>query len=470
MDFVQGESLARLVRAATSRREHIPPAMVVAIMVGVLHGLHAAHEAKNDRGEPLGVVHRDVSPAQRDRRRRRRPRVLDFGVAKAVGRLQTTQAGQLKGKLAYMAPEQLRGTVSRATDVYSASVVLWEALTGRRLFTGDNEAHMFGQVLAGCTDAPSKYMPAPLPLLDAVTMRGLRVDPAERFQTAREMACALEDVLPLATASRIGAWVEGAAKETLDQRSAMVAAIESDVSFHAPPVLEPSSPSIPGRSESRGRVVPLSAAGLPVAGPALQASTESWPGRVAEAWTPPTGPVGVGDELIATQLSSGSASTADGGPVRTTRLRRAWLVAGAGLLVLVGAVALRSAWSASPPPAAPQLVAAETAAARPPAASPVATAPDPTTPLPAPTAATTPTAAPTSPTSPLPAVGTGGQSAGVAAGSVGAAPRATAAQPSRGAMAIPVAGAGRVPAVAPNCDPPYIINDVGHRVRKPECH
>src|SRR5271154_2384991 len=122
MDYVQGESLSRLIRAAVARGERIPPDMVAALMVGVLHGLHAAHEAKSDHGEPLGIVHRDVSPHNILVGTDGAARVLDFGVAKAIGRSQNTREGQIKGKLAYMAPEQVRGSVSRRTDVYAASV------------------------------------------------------------------------------------------------------------------------------------------------------------------------------------------------------------------------------------------------------------------------------------------------------------------------------------------------------------
>src|SRR5208282_5318965 len=101
------------------------------------------------------------------------PRVLDFGVAKAAGRVQTTREGQLKGKLGYMAPEQISGDVSRTTDIYAASVVLWETLTGRRLFTGENEGQLFVQVLAGCKERPSAHVPGLARALDLVTMRGL---------------------------------------------------------------------------------------------------------------------------------------------------------------------------------------------------------------------------------------------------------------------------------------------------------
>ena len=104
------------------------------MVAGLLHGLHAAHEAKSERGAPLGIVHRDVSPQNVLVGLDGVPRVLDFGIAKAVTRVQSTRNGQLKGKLSYMAPEQLRGgSADRRTDVFAAGIVLWEALTGSPL-------------------------------------------------------------------------------------------------------------------------------------------------------------------------------------------------------------------------------------------------------------------------------------------------------------------------------------------------
>ncbi len=239
MEYVRGESLLRLIRAAIVEGSSIPPSMVAAVLVGVLHGLHAAHEAKSERGEPLGIVHRDVSPQNVLVGVDGVARVLDFGVAKAVGRLQTTREGQLKGKLAYMAPEQIAGDSTRATDIYAASVVLWEALAGRRLFVGENEGQVLEQVLRGCKEPPSQYAPGVSPELDALTLRGLSVDATSRFETARDMARALEDVVPLATTSKLGEWVERTAKATLDEQSDRIAAIESDSAMQAPNVAPP---------------------------------------------------------------------------------------------------------------------------------------------------------------------------------------------------------------------------------------
>ncbi len=244
MDYVQGESLSRLVRGARESGQRIPPRIVATIMSGALHGLHAAHEARNERGEPLGIVHRDISPQNILVGTDGVPRVLDFGVAKAGGRLQTTREGQLKGKLAYMAPEQLSGHVTRQTDIYAAAVVLWEALAGKRLFSGENEAAILGKVLNGVIRPPSHIFLDPtrthesVPMhgveeLDRITLRGLDRDPTKRFQTAREMAVAVERCIGLASPSEVGEWVEQWASETLTSRAARIAEIESSSSVNA---------------------------------------------------------------------------------------------------------------------------------------------------------------------------------------------------------------------------------------------
>src|SRR5450432_1976245 len=138
MDYVPGESLARLMRLSSDLQHPVPLPIASAILVNVLDGLHAAHEATDDHGVALDIVHRDVSPHNVLVGSDGVARVLDFGVAKASNRLQTTREGKIKGKLSYMAPEHVTGSVDRRTDVYAAGVVLWEALTGRRLFLGDN--------------------------------------------------------------------------------------------------------------------------------------------------------------------------------------------------------------------------------------------------------------------------------------------------------------------------------------------
>jgi eukaryotic-like serine/threonine-protein kinase len=228
MEYVQGESFSRLLRAVRNKGQRVPMRIISAIMIGVLDGLHAAHEAVSERGEPLGIVHRDVSPQNVMIGLDGVARVLDFGVAKAAGRIQSTRDGQLKGKIAYMAPEQLRGSiVDRRTDVYAASVVLWEALAGRRLFDAEDEVVMFGKVLNGIIDPPGSVSPGVPKALDELTMRGLSADPTLRFQTAQEMAIGLERAIGMATPREVGRWVDQWGAATLRQRAERIAEIES---------------------------------------------------------------------------------------------------------------------------------------------------------------------------------------------------------------------------------------------------
>ena len=253
MEYVQGETLSRLVRTARDKGETIPPRIASAILIGVLHGLHAAHEAKDERGKPLGIVHRDVSPQNILVGTDGVTRVLDFGVAKAAVRLQTTREGQLKGKLAYMAPEQLQsGAVNRLTDVYAAGVLLWEALTGKRLFEADSEGQLLGMVLRANIEPPSAKARDISAGIDAITMRALDRDPSARFQTAREMAIALERASPVAMPSEVGEWVEEVAHENLARRADSVAEIESSAHArgHSGQAGQSSRPKITSRPRS----------------------------------------------------------------------------------------------------------------------------------------------------------------------------------------------------------------------------
>ncbi len=236
MEYVQGETLARLVRSLRDRNECMPPGVAASIVAQALHGLHAAHEAKNEQGSPLGIVHRDVSPQNVLVGVDGVARVLDFGVAKAAFRLQTTRDGQLKGKLAYMAPEQIGGQVNRLTDVYAAGVLLWEALTSHRLYEAGNEAQLLQKVLKGTPDRPSKYVPDLPAAFDGIALRALELDPKKRFQTAREMALALERGVDVAMTSEVGEWVERTARERLSHHAERIADIESgSAQTKAPP-------------------------------------------------------------------------------------------------------------------------------------------------------------------------------------------------------------------------------------------
>ncbi len=233
MDYVQGESLSRLGRAM--KPGGIPPRLAVTVVAGVLHGLHAAHEATTEQGEPLHIVHRDVSPQNVMVGVDGVARIFDFGVAKAAHRAQTTQDGSIKGKIAYMAPEQLLSEeVDRRADVYSAAVVLWESLTGERLFEGENQGRVIRKVLDEAVPLPSSVMPGLPKALDDAVMRGLERDITKRWQTARDFAAALEQCSPAASATQLGEWVESIGGSALGDRAQRVKDIESRSDVYLP--------------------------------------------------------------------------------------------------------------------------------------------------------------------------------------------------------------------------------------------
>lgn len=219
MEYVEGESTSRLFRMALDAQKLIPIPIVVAIITGVLHGLHAAHQATDEHGELLRLVHRDVSPHNIIVGTDGVARVIDFGVAKATGRSTVSTSGQLKGKIAYMAPEQAKGRgVTHLTDVYGASVCLWELLTSERLFEGESQGDILGRVLDEVVPPPSELRPELALELDAITLRGLSRNPKKRFTSARQMAMALEAAIHPATASEVGDWVVGLAGVALGER------------------------------------------------------------------------------------------------------------------------------------------------------------------------------------------------------------------------------------------------------------
>ncbi len=241
MDYVQGESLSRLIRSTRDRGMLVPGRIVASVMAGALHGLHAAHDARSETGELLGLIHRDVSPHNVLVGADGYARMVDFGVAKASGREQHTRAGQLKGKLSYMAPEQARlDVVNRQTDIYAAAVVMWEALTGQRLYFGETDGAILARVIEGRAEPPSQVVQAAFPNIDAgalyeiraldpVVMRGLAFDPSRRFPSAYDMAMAIEQSIRFAPPGEVGAWVSAVATDAMHQRAHRIVELESGI-------------------------------------------------------------------------------------------------------------------------------------------------------------------------------------------------------------------------------------------------
>jgi len=229
MDYVRGESLSKILRAVRQTGTRVPPRIAAAIMCGFLHGLHAAHEAKNERGEPLGLVHRDVSPQNVLVGADGIARVLDFGIAKAAGRIQVTRDGQIKGKLAYMPPEQLAGReLTRAVDIYASAVVMWETLTAERLFKGETEGETLAKILRDPVPPPSACVPSLPKGFDAPLLKALSRDASKRHATAKELARDLEKVCGIASPTEVGEWVEKVVGHVLSAREKQIAELESN--------------------------------------------------------------------------------------------------------------------------------------------------------------------------------------------------------------------------------------------------
>jgi len=190
IEHVPGASFAQVLTKLATMGRRLLPAMSVAIVADAAAGLHAAHEARDEHGRPLNIVHRDVSPHNVLLGTQGQVKVIDFGVAKASQRLQKTTGKELKGKLRYMAPEQLDGNVDRRTDVFALGVVLWEALTGRRLFDDPDDATVIRRILAGDVPRPSELAEVPA-ALEACVMRALSRRADDRFPSAEAFAEAL---------------------------------------------------------------------------------------------------------------------------------------------------------------------------------------------------------------------------------------------------------------------------------------
>ncbi len=227
MEYVRGASLAKLIESAKSQKVLPPVPVVVSMMIGALSGLHAAHEALGEDGAALDIVHRDVSPQNILVGEDGVARVLDFGIAKAVSRMQATTDGQIKGKLAYMSPEQISGSeIDRRSDVFSASVVFWELLTGKKLFGQGEPGATTYAVLNREIEPPSSLNPAVPEALDAIVMRGLSRDREARPKTARELAVALEGLKLSATANSVSEFVYAMAKEDIERGAELISAVE----------------------------------------------------------------------------------------------------------------------------------------------------------------------------------------------------------------------------------------------------
>ncbi len=227
MEWVDGEPLSA-VRWAASKQGGIPLPIGVKVLVDACSGLHAVHELKDEYGEPVGLVHRDISPQNILVGYDGVVKLVDFGVAKAAGRSSpNTSVGEVKGKPPYMSPEQALGMlVDRRTDLFAMGIVLYQVTTGRHPLRGETDIATLQNIISERPVAlPSTHVRGYPARLEAIVLRALQRDPSKRFQTASEMGAALEDLfisgdLPRVRPEDVGKYVSQLFGEGGDARRA----------------------------------------------------------------------------------------------------------------------------------------------------------------------------------------------------------------------------------------------------------
>ncbi len=230
MEYVRGTTLRDLLDLLAAENVSMPVDIAVSIIGGVLEGLNAAHGARGDDGWLLGLVHRDVSPQNILIGVDGIPRLVDFGVAKAVTKLHVTAAHEVRGKLRYMAPERVLSHPSDLrVDVYSAGIVLWEMLANRRRYTGDDLSTVMDEVLK--TDPPRlrRERPGVPAAVDQVIARATARMADARYASAEAMLSDLEAAATFASKRAVATWLARAAEPILSRHEDVTRAIRAHI-------------------------------------------------------------------------------------------------------------------------------------------------------------------------------------------------------------------------------------------------
>ena len=374
MEYIEGDTAARLLARSTQAGGRLPTGAAVRIAFDTLLGLHAAHELTDDSSQPLHIVHRDVSPQNILVGIDGVSRITDFGVAHAATRLSSTRTGQLKGKLAYMAPEQARGgVVDRRADVFALGVVLWELLAGKRLFKASNDAETLHRILfAPVPTLRGAGINVPIPL-EAVCMRALEREAEARYASAADFADELERVGRslgmLATTREIATYVDGTIGAEISQQREVVRGWLSrsepsrNERVHVPS--SPGSRSGPSQARPSSRDVTI----LATPGGSAASSSAAPTANRGDVSSLSSAVLHMADGSTSQpQLNASPSLATPPAPPGRTRTRVLWVAGGAcGLLLAVGAgfsiprapspVSGISATTTSPPstpPSAPQ--------------------------------------------------------------------------------------------------------------------
>jgi serine/threonine protein kinase len=214
MEFLPGEDVQRIVELSVQANAPVAPDIAAVIVERAAEALHFAHELTDNRGSPLNLVHRDVNPSNLLLTYNGHVKVVDFGIAKAASNNFQTGEGVMKGKIAYLAPEQFTPhmQIDRRCDVFGLGIILWELLAAQKLFQRDTTAATLWAVHQGAVPALSALRPDVDEELEAIAVRALERDPAKRYQSAGEMHDALEEYLRTRSARpterELGRWLE----------------------------------------------------------------------------------------------------------------------------------------------------------------------------------------------------------------------------------------------------------------------
>ncbi len=397
MEYVRGPSLSTLQKTAVEKGQRIPIPVAAAIACGMLAGLQAAHDARDRQGRSLGIVHRDVSPQNALVGVDGVVRIMDFGVAKADHRNVQTGEYQLKGKISYMAPEQLAGPVDRRTDVFATGLVLWGMLAGRRMFRGGEILDAMDEIVRCEVPPLGEFRDDVPPALEAALRHALAKRPDDRLPTAEAFAREIEEATPIASSRAVAAWVFELAGSAITERDTRIAEIERTMSGLSSTDAAPRSSGRPAREDLDSRAVTRDWL------PSTDADAQPVTAVEGLGRTPTSVPVELATALTRVEpaalrevpTSYGFAPAPPSVPVAKGRTNKggplAWVALASGALALgaVGAFAL--GWptlrAAAPNAAAPS------AAAPQPSVVALATA-DASAPGPAPAAGSSATAAP----------------------------------------------------------------------------
>ncbi|ADO75417.1 serine/threonine-protein kinase [Stigmatella aurantiaca] len=346
MEFIHGVNLRTLKRRMDERHLEVPAGFAAWICAQALKGLHYAHTLTNEAGASMNVVHRDVSPDNVLVGFNGTVKMVDFGIAKASTSLSTTNAGTVKGKYAYMSPEQLSGQkADPRTDVYAMGIVLYEFITGGRPFQGPSEGALVRSILQDTPKPPREIRPELAPELEEISLRAIARNPQERFPSAESMAVALEGYALGAgamTQQKVKNLLRALFGEEADIISAVSTRPKSGGSLNA----SPGAAQVGSASVSTG-----TSSALKKTGDAPQQTSSQWVNvdlsthftvSIAEVPVP-----------VSSAALSPAPAPAPPPPSQPTRRFAPWLVAGGGAVaLLVGAgltlPALRDSSGAAP--------------------------------------------------------------------------------------------------------------------------